>query len=294
MDESRPGIEVGLFDSLRLADVNPVEPVRLQNADHFRFSCHRCIGCWNRCCNNADVTLTPADILMLSRKLDIEPADFLARHTVPAVWEKSDMPVAKLLTDDGSGSGACIFLAGDEGCGVYDSRPLTCRYYPLGLASVKMMGADHQEDFYYLVRESHCMGHAEEKRQTVAEYRATQDIEGLDVINRGWIDIMMKMVSWRSVGGPHARQVSPQAKKMFFMVSTDVRAFRRFVFETRFLQTYVIDPELIETIKTDDVTLLKLGFDWLKNVFFNEDTIRLSEDVLQAAIASSRAQMGAA
>ncbi len=293
----RPGaerdIEVEIFEGVRQTDGNPVEPVRLKASDSFCFSCHKSISCWNRCCHGADVTLTPADILMLTKKLGLQPAQFLAQYTVPALWEKSDMPVAKLRTDDKIDSGACVFLAGDEGCGVYDARPATCRYYPMGLASIKMMGAEHKEDFYFLVKESHCRGHAEEKSQTVAEFRAEQDVEALDEINRGWIDIMMKMTSWRSVGGPNAKQVSTQAKKMFFMVSTDVDAFRRFVFETRFLDTYAIDPDTVEMLKTDDIALLQLGFDWLKNVLFNEQTINMKEDVLQAAIARGRSEMGA-
>ena len=293
----RPGaeqdIEIDIFEGVRQADGNPVEPVRLEASDSFCFSCHKSISCWNRCCHGADVTLTPADILMLTKKLGLQPAEFLAQYTVPALWEKSDMPVAKLRTDDNDDSEACVFLAGDEGCGVYDARPTTCRYYPLGLASIKMMGAEKKEDFYFLVRESHCQGHEEDQRQTVAQFRAEQGVEALDEIVRGWIDIMMKMTSWRSVGGPNARQVSPQAKKMFFMVSTDVGAFRRFVFETKFFDTYAIDPETVEVLKTDDIALLQLGFDWLKNVLFNEQTINMKDDVLQAAIARGRAEMGA-
>ena len=290
---AEPDLKIELFDGIRQADGNPVEPVRLQAIDTFCFSCHKSVSCWNRCCHNADVTLTPADILTLSKKLGIKPAEFLARYTYPAMWEKSDLPVAKLRSKIDEDSGACIFLAGEEGCGVYDARPVTCRYYPMGLASVKMMGAEQKEDFYFLVKESHCQGHAENKQQTVAAFRAEQGVEGFDEINRGWIDIMMKMVSWRSVGGPNAKQVSPQTKKMFFMVSTDVHAFRRFVFETRFLNTYLIDQAVVDLLRTDDVALLKLGFDWLKNVLFNEDTINLREDVLQAAIARSRTEMGA-
>ncbi len=293
----RPGgeqdIEVDIFEGVRQADGNPVDPVRLKTTDSFCFSCHKSISCWNRCCHGADVTLTPADILMLTKKLGLQPTEFLAQYTVPALWEKSDMPVAKLRTDDEDDSDSCVFLAGDEGCGVYDARPATCRYYPMGLASIKMMGAEHKEDFYFLVKESHCQGHAEDKSQTVAQFRAEQGVEALDEINRGWIDIMMKMTSWRSVGGPNAKEVSPQAKKMFFMVSTDAGAFRRFVFETRFLETYAIDPEVVEILKTDDIAVLQLGFDWLKNVLFNEQTINMKEDVLQAAIARGRAEMGA-
>ena len=80
---------------------------------------------------------------------------------------------------------------------------------------------------------------------------------------------------------------------MFFMVTTDVGAFRRFVFETRFLDTYAIDQDTIEMLKTDDIALLQLGFDWLKNVLFNEETINMKDDVLQAAIARGRSEMGA-
>jgi Fe-S-cluster containining protein len=286
-------MEVDIFEGVRQADGNPVDPVRLQASDSFCFSCHKSISCWNRCCHGADVTLTPADILMLTKNLGLEPAQFLAQYTVPTLWEKFDMPVAKLRTSDGDDSAACVFLAGDEGCGVYEARPATCRYYPMGMASIKMKDAEQKEDFHFLVRESHCKGHDEEKRQTVAQFRAEQGVEALDDINRGWIDIMMKMSSWRSVGGPNAKQVSQQAKKMFFMVSTDVEAFRRFVFETRFLDTYAIDPELVDILKTDDIALLQLGFDWLKNVLFNEQTITMKEDVLQAAIARGRAEMGA-
>ncbi len=289
---SAPEIEVDIFDSVRQPDGGPVDPVRLQADDSFCFSCHKSINCWNRCCHNADVTLTPADILMLTKHLDLQPSEFLAQYTVPAFWEKSDMPVAKLRSDE-TNNGACVFLAGDEGCGVYAARPATCRYYPMGLASIKMMGATEKEDFHFLVKESHCEGHAEDNSQTVAEFRAQQGVEALDEVNRGWIDIMMKMVSWRSVGGPNSKPVSQQAKKMFFMVSTDVEAFRRFVFETKFLDTYAIDQETVETLKKSDIALLQMGFDWLKHVLFNEQTINLKEDVLQAAIAKARSDMGA-
>jgi Fe-S-cluster containining protein len=293
MKDSKQDIEIEIFEGVRQTDGNPVEPVRMKASDSFCFSCHKAISCWNRCCHGADVTLTPADILMLTKMLGLQPVEFLAQYTVPALWEKSDMPVAKLRTDGEAGEGACVFLAGDEGCGVYDARPATCRYYPMGLASIKMMGAEHKEDFYFLVKESHCQGHAEDKSQTVAQFRAEQGVEALDEINRGWIDIMMKMTSWRSVGGPNAKQVSTQAKKMFFLVSTDVDAFRRFVFETRFLDTYAIDSDTVEMLDTDDIALLQLGFDWLKNVLFNEQTINMKEDVLQAAVARGRSEMGA-
>jgi hypothetical protein len=81
---------------------------------------------------------------------------------------------------------------------------------------------------------------------------------------------------------------------MFFMVSTDVDRFRRFVFETRFLQVYEVPPEAVELIRAHDEALLKLGFDWLKNVLFNEPAIAMRPDVLRAAVASARSEVGGA
>lgn len=80
---------------------------------------------------------------------------------------------------------------------------------------------------------------------------------------------------------------------MFYMVSSDIDAFRRFVFETRFLDTYQIDPKTVDVLKTNDSVLLLLGFDWLKHVIFGEATISMKESVLQEAIAKRRDEFGA-
>ena len=43
----------------------------------------------------------------------------------------------------------------------------------------------------------------------------------------------------------------------------------------------------------EDKALLRLGFDWLKHILFNDATIALRDSVLQAAIAGARADVGA-
>jgi hypothetical protein len=217
----------------------------------------------------------------------------LKEHTVPAIWEKSGLPVAKLKMAGDDGKGACVFLDPGKGCTVYEDRPATCRYYPLGLAAIKMKDAEHKDQFHFLVKKSHCKGHSEAKTQTVAEFRTEQQVDDYDQHNQGWIDLMMKMVSWKTLYGPQGRDVSAQTKQMFFMVSTDVDMFRRFVFESKFLKTYEIAAEAIEELKTNDEALLLLGFDWLKNVLFNEPTIAMKQEVLREGIAKSRSDLGA-
>ena len=269
-----------------------VDPVQLKPDDSFAFRCHRGVSCWNACCHGADVTLTPADILHLSRRLEQRPAEFLGQYTVPAVHEPTGMPIAKLGMHGADGKGPCPFVTA-EGCAVHSDRPVTCRYYPLGMVSHKLKDAQKIEDFYFLVREPHCRGHLEPELQSVEEFRRKQGIISYDRINRGWVDILMKLASWKSIGGPMGRAPSLQTKQMFFMVSTDVDRFRGFLAQSRFLQIYDVAAELVERMQVDDEALLQFGFDWLKYVLFNERTIAMRPEVLQPAIAGARAEMGA-
>ena len=274
------------------ASDNPVVPIQLQSSDTFTFHCYQGISCWNLCCHGVDLTLTPYCILRLSRRLNIRPREFLAQYTVPALWERAGLPVAKLKMGGESGEGPCPFVS-TEGCNVYDDRPVTCRYYPLGLATVKMKGAEKQEDFYFSVREGFCCGHDQQYTQKVSVFRTIQGIEEYDKINRGWMDVMMKAASWKTLGGPYGKEMTAQTQRMFFMVSTDVDSLRQFVFHTRFLETYEVSEEAVKTIMDDDEALLQLGFDWLKNVLFNERTIIMKEHILQAAVAKARETVGA-
>jgi Fe-S-cluster containining protein len=192
------------------------------------------VACWNACCHGADVTLTPCDILVLAKHFMMRPAKFVATYTVPAIHAGSGLPVPKLVmtssTDPGDGpgdgKGPCVFMDEEAGCTVYGARPVTCRYYPMGLGAIKMKGHEAREEMYFLVKETHCKGHAEDREQSVTEFRKEQGVEPYDLINERWIDLLMQMASWRSMGGPMGKDVSKQTKKMFYMISTDVDAFR--------------------------------------------------------------------
>jgi uncharacterized protein len=293
----RPGRErdqqLDVFDSIRINSESPVQPVKLTPGDSFRFRCHRGVSCWNKCCHGADITLAPYDILRLTRHFGLRPTEFLERYTVPAEQEAAAMPVAKLKMGGDDGKGACPFLA-EEGCTAYADRPGACRYYPLGLISVKLKDSDAKEDFNFLVREEHCRGHDEENTQTVADFLKEQGVEPYEHINRGWIDILMKLASWRPTGGFMGKAPTPQARQMFFMVSTDVERLRKFVFESSFLQRYEIPAEALEIVRGSDEALICLGLDWMKNVLFNEPTLDINQRVLQDAIAKARSETGAA
>lgn len=287
-------MEVQIIDAMRGTGSSPVTPVKLTNESRFCFSCHKGVSCWNECCHNTDITLTPYDLLRLARHFETRPAKLVQMFCAPSIHDQSGMPIVKLKMVDKSGNKKpCVFLDEVEGCTVYEDRPAACRYYPLGLAAVKMKGHEEPEDFYFLVKEGHCKGHEETKEQSVGQFRAEQGVEPYDEQNRGWIHILMKLASWKFLGGPWGKEPEDRVKKLFFMATTDPDAFRMFVFNSSFLDKYAIAPEMREELAMSDEALLRLGTDFMRHVLFNEPTISLREHVLQEAIAKARGGAGA-
>jgi hypothetical protein len=133
------------------------------------------------------------------------------------------------------------------------------------------------EDFYLMVRESHCLGFEEDTEWTVNEWRKDQGVVLYDEINKGWMELMLRKKSF----GFQA-ELSEEGRSMFFMVSCNVDKLKRFIFESSFLRKYDVAESLLEEIRADEVALLKFGFDWLQSALFGADKVKLKEHVLKA------------
>ena len=94
----------------------------------------------------------------------------------------------------------------------------------------------------------------------------------ISTIFRPEIKTLFQTDPWGSEGptGPRA--------KMVFMATYNIDKFRRFVFESSFLELYRFEEDLIEKVREDDVALLKLAAKWLKWVLFKTGDIILNED----------------
>ena len=58
---------------------SPVMPEMIEGTTTIQFQCRKGIDCWNACCSNIDISLTPVDILRLSRRLGISTTEFQRR-----------------------------------------------------------------------------------------------------------------------------------------------------------------------------------------------------------------------
>ncbi|MEO5347324.1 MAG: YkgJ family cysteine cluster protein [Magnetococcus sp. YQC-9] len=252
---------------------NILQPVRLEGESHFQFRCHPGVACFNACCANIEIILTPYDILRLRRRLNLSPEAFLYEYATPYTLAKGQLPVPLIRMDPETGK--CPFNA-PEGCQVYSDRPVACRYYPIGLALMHPEASDKSEEFFYLVKEDYCLGHQESTRWTINDWRKDQGSDGYDERNKGWMEMILKR---RSAGDEV--QTSLQVSEFFYMASTDTDKFRRFIFESTFLQRFDVPEETLETLRNDDEALLDFAFDWLKTILFGDKKVAVKPDALK-------------
>ena len=270
-------------------DKNPsnIVPEKLSLDSKLKFRCHPDVSCFTACCGNIDIILTPYDIFRIRKVLNLPAQEFLLRFTTPTFLEKTDMPGVKIHLDE---NGRCPFVT-DEGCTIYEQRPTTCRYYPVGMSYFHGAGQENSiaEEFYFLVNEEHCKGHEENNVQTIREWRTDQGIDESDEMNKDWMELVMRRKSF----GQQATLSEP-AQKMFFMVSTDLDQFRNFVFNSSFLDTYEIDDATLKLIKEDDIALLKFSDKYLASSLFGTNDLKIKDAKIQKKAAEIKAgQAGA-
>lgn len=267
-------------DFFKSTDNNPsnILPEKLTLDSHLKFECHPAVSCFTACCHNIKIVLTPYDILTLRKRLDIPAHEFITLYTEPAYLEKTDMPGVQIKLNEEKN--ACPFVTPD-GCTVYTDRPTACRYYPVGMADFHEGGTDDaaEDKFFFLVKEPHCKGHEEPKKWTIGLWRNDQGVDLRDEMNKEWLRLVMRRKSFG-----HQASLSDAAKRMFFMASTDLDTFRRFIFESSFLETYEIDPETLEKIKEDDVELMFLSFKYMANTLFGAEGMSIKEEKIKAKV----------
>lgn len=257
-----------------------VQPSRLDPETKFKFRCHKDIKCFTKCCSNIDIMLTPYDVLRLKNRLKMSSEEFLEKYTFSKIDEKSSHPYIYLKMNKDEKRG-CPFVSFPEGCAIYTDRPVSCRYYPIGQATLKKgIGSSGQgihEEFYFFVKEKHCLGYEENTQWTVESWRADQESSLYDEMNREWKSILMR----RNIPGGKST-LDPKKQTQFYMASYDLDKFRRFVFDSNFLDVFDIDEEEIEKMRNDEVALMKFGFKYLKYLLMLEESLKVKPKALEA------------
>ncbi len=253
---------------------SPVLPTMVDEKYVIQFSCHKGIGCWNACCSNIDISLTPYDVLRMKTRLGISSTEFLKDYTLPYEMDKDSIAGVKLrAVENGS---ACRFMK-PEGCAIYEDRPTACRYYPVALLSMRKQDEYVDRDSYAIVKEDHCKGHEVDRRITIADYREEQGLPQYDELARGWRQLVLKKKSsGATIGKPTLR-----SRQLYFMACYDIDRFREFVSAESFGKLFELPQEEKEAMLVDDVALLQFAFRFLRQVLFGEESISLNAEAAQ-------------
>ena len=242
---------------------------RLKADDCFTFHCDRSIECFTRCCHDVTIVLTPYDVLRMKQALSLDSSEFLEKYTLSPFAKDQKIPAVILKMDPETKR--CPFVT-EEGCSVYADRPWACRMYPLGMAEPDIKTPTDQA-FHFLIREELCRGHECGRVLKVSDWIEAQGIEEYDAWGAPFKELMLHPF-WNGKD-----PLAPEQIEMYYMACFDIDRFRRFIFQTRFLQLFDIDEDRADAMRRDDFELSDFAMQWLKFSLFHEKTLKIRGSV---------------
>ncbi len=229
-----------------------LEPIPLAPDTPFSFRCHAGVPCFNACCAQTTIILSPYDVLRLKKRLHLSAQEFLGRFTQRLADDFSGLPLVIL---DFQGPEKLCPFASPTGCQVYEDRPATCRYYPVGVAS--RWTATGLEETHVYIQEDLCLGFTEGVTWTLETWIEDQGLAPYLELDRLWKSIMLQ------IGLRPGKPLSDRFKEHYYQVAYDLDWFRRFVLDTDFLKVFLVEPDEQAQLAQDDEALLRFAFRYL-------------------------------
>jgi len=231
---------------------------RLAETETFTFDCFPGIPCFNQCCRNLNLFLYPFDVVRLKNRLAVSSDQFIDRHVSVVLRPGGFFPDVLLRMQDNNNS-LCPFVT-QAGCGVYADRPDTCRKFPMEEGVRFHPDSGKTERIYFFRPPDFCQGPQEARTRTPAGWACDPEDMLYDKLTLEWAELkaLFQNDPWGREGpeGPKA--------KMTFMAVYNIDRFREFVFNSSFLKRYKVKTALIKKMETEDLALLRFGFDWVR------------------------------
>jgi uncharacterized protein len=237
----------------------PKNVTRIAAGELFSFFCHPDVVCFTDCCQQLELALSPYDVLRLKQETGLHSSTFLDRYVIQEQDTEDVFPRFYLtMVDDGNAS--CVFVS-EKGCTVYPGRPGACRAYPMGRAATRR-DDNTMEEFFVLLKESHCHGFQEHEEQTTETYSKGQGLVSYNTFN----DLVATLLQHEEIR--KGLRLNKKQTELFVLALYDLDRFRKLLDEGN-LPLQDGYPEQKGLCK-DDEQLLIFGVKWLQKVLFHK------------------------
>ncbi|MEZ7196488.1 YkgJ family cysteine cluster protein [Pseudodesulfovibrio karagichevae] len=236
----------------------------LEEGKTYCFKCYPGIECFNACCSDLDMVLTPYDILRMRAALGMSSVDFLRVHTTAYHAPDTNFPVFKFKMLDNARR-SCAFVT-PEGCRIYADRPGACRMYPLGRAT-RPDGKGGVLEQFFIVREDHCKGFLEKDEWTGESWKQDQGFKDYTAFNDRYMNILSRT---RQLGHP----ISDKLNQMAILALYRIDDFQGFIQKMQLFERVEVDEKRQQAIITNENVALSFAMDWFELVLF-QDTSKL-------------------
>ncbi|CCH49020.1 YkgJ family cysteine cluster protein [Pseudodesulfovibrio piezophilus] len=234
----------------------------LEEGKTYQFKCYPGIECFNACCSDLDLVLTPYDILRMRSATSKNSIDFLRIYTYGHRAPDSNFPVFKFRMTD-SAAQTCPFVT-KQGCSIYADRPGACRMYPLGRAT-RPDGNGGVKEQFFIVKEDHCCGFKEQDEWTGVSWKKDQGFQEYTASNDRYMNILARIKE----GG---RPVSDKMSHLATLALYKVDEFQRFIVKMRLFERVDIDEKRQKAILEDEFVALSFAMDWFELMLFHDTT----------------------
>ena len=226
--------------------------------DEIKFHCYKGIVCFNKCCYDVKLVLTPYEFLRLRKALDLGVEKFIEKYGEVYIGEVTQLPVISINMIPYSL--ACPFLDEKEGCKVYKDRPAPCRLYPLARFVSKNEKGEKKEIFK-IIRETHCKGHYENRPIKIKDYLKEQELEPYLYYNDLWGEVVLKRQKFANT------PLTGDMLELIFLIAYNLPEFRSSIKNKEI-------PGLSEdTADLPDEKLLEKGLLYIKDKILTEENL---------------------
>jgi hypothetical protein len=121
-------------------------------------------------------------------------------------------------------------------------------------------------EYFALIKEPHCLGFRQDRRQTVAEWIQSQGLPPYIALNDRFLD----MIALKHRAGPGPLDM--RSNRIFELALYDIDRFREHIFRRGLVDVATLAADDAERLRNDDVELLRFAHEWVKEALFEKPT----------------------